>query len=280
MFGAGTVNEPAAQTSGTRYLWRARTLVGLIAVIAAAPIVIGVLITPGGVGTAGGGIAPVSTRGFTPVGGRLSALPAFSDVPPGSGALVALVHHATTMRSAPDGRPLHRLPALTEFGSPEALWVVDHVPGWLGVLSPLAGNGRVGWIPDSAASLGRVPWELKVSLSARRLTVIEAGKVLHRYTVAVGRPDAPTPTGRFAVSDRLSTGNPSGPYGCCILALTARSPHAIQGWSGGDRIAIHSTPDTASIGQAVSHGCLRLTIAEGQWLIRHVPLGTPTLIGS
>jgi lipoprotein-anchoring transpeptidase ErfK/SrfK len=130
------------------------------------------------------------------------------------------------------------------------------------------------------ASLGRVTWELKVSLRARRLTVLEDGKVRARYTVAIGRPDAPTPTGRFAVTDRLLTGNPAGPYGCCILALSAHSPHAIQGWTGGDRIAIHSTPDLASIGEAESHGCVRVTLPEGRWLLSHIPLGTPTLISS
>jgi lipoprotein-anchoring transpeptidase ErfK/SrfK len=156
--------------------------------------------------------------------------------------------------------------------------VVKRVPGWLGVVSPLAGNGRLGWIPRSAAQLIPVLWELKVSLSARRLTVRYNGATVQRYTVAIGRPVAPTPTGRFAVTDRLTTGDPTGPYGCCILALSAHSPHAIQGWGGGNRIAIHSTPDTSSIGQPVSHGCIRLTVAEGRWLLAHVPLGTPTLI--
>jgi lipoprotein-anchoring transpeptidase ErfK/SrfK len=158
--------------------------------------------------------------------------------------------------------------------------VVRHVPGWLAVVATQAGNGKVGWIPLSAVSLVRVNWELKVSLRARRLAVLEGGKVLQRYTVAIGQPAAPTPTGRFAVTDRLVTGDPSGPYGCCILALSARSPHAIQGWNGGNRIAIHSTPEVSSIGEAVSHGCLRLTLAEGRWLLGHVPLGTPTLISA
>jgi lipoprotein-anchoring transpeptidase ErfK/SrfK len=79
---------------------------------------------------------------------------------------------------------------------------------------------------------GAVRLQLNVSVSRRRLTVTEGGKVRQQYTVAVGRPDAPTPTGRFAVTDRLSTNNPSGRYGCCILALSAHSPHAIRGWSG------------------------------------------------
>jgi lipoprotein-anchoring transpeptidase ErfK/SrfK len=184
------------------------------------------------------------------------------------------------MRASPGGRRLGVIGTRTGFGSPQEMWVVRPAVRWLGVVSPVAGNGRVGWIPRSAASLGRVDWELRVSLSARRLTVLENGQIRQRYTVAIGAPGAPTPPGRFAVTDRLATGDPAGPYGCCILALSALSPHAIQGWSGGDRIAIHSTPDSGSIGLPVSHGCLRLTLAEGRWLLNHIPLATPALISS
>ncbi len=119
-----------------------------------------------------------------------------------------------------------------------------------------------------------------MSLDARRLTVLDHGRVVERYTVAIGAQGAPTPTGRFAVTDRLVTNDPGGPYGCCILALTANAPHAIQGWTGGTRIAIHSTPETSSIGEAASHGCVRVTLPQGRWLLAHIPLGTPTLISS
>lgn len=168
----------------------------------------------------------------------------------------------------------------TEFGSLVAVWVVEQTPGWLGVVSPQAGNGAVGWIPTSDVRLTRVPWELRISLSARQLTVLDRGQVVQRYSVAIGAPDAPTPTGRFAVTDRLTTGDPSGPYGCCILALSAKSPHAIQDWTGGNRIAIHSTPDEGSIGLPVSHGCVRVSLGNGRWLLAHIPLGTPTLINA
>jgi lipoprotein-anchoring transpeptidase ErfK/SrfK len=257
-------------------------LAGLATLIPVIPIVIGVLVTSGG-----GGASAVATAGFTPVSGQtlgpapLGPAPLSNPgIPQGSGTLVALVMRPTTMRAAPAGRPLARLGTRTEFGSPEVLWVAKYTPGWLGVVSTLAGNGRLGWIPQSTASLSRNSWKLKVSLSARQLTVIDGPTVIQRYTVAIGRPDAPTPTGRFAVTDRLATGDPTSAYGCCILALSARSPHAIQNWGGGDRIAIHSTPESATIGQPVSHGCLRLTLAEGRWLMLHVPLGTPTLITS
>ena len=124
-------------------------------------------------------------------------------------------------------------------------WVVSHVPGWLGVVAPQAGNGRVGWIAQSAASLSRVSWELKVSLSTRgSSTVLDARqgrRALHGGDRAAGCADA-----HRALRGHRPAASPMtrrGPYGCCILALSAHAPHAIQGWSGGDRIAIHSTPD-------------------------------------
>jgi lipoprotein-anchoring transpeptidase ErfK/SrfK len=269
-------------------------LVALAVLIPAVPLAVGVGIELGGASAAP---AVTTTAGFTPVAssapataatpatkttGRTSTIrkPSLSSVPAGPGAIVARVVHPTALRAGPGGRTLARLSTKTEFGSPQTAWVVRRVPGWVGVVATQAGNGRIGWIAQGAVSLGGDTWELKVSLGARRVTVLRAGTIVRQITAAIGRPDAPTPTGRFAVTDRLVTGNDAGPYGCCILALSAHSSHTIQGWTGGDRIAIHSTPDTTSIGEAASHGCVRVTLAEGRWLLAHIPLGTPTLISS
>jgi hypothetical protein len=252
----------------------------LVAAVAAAVPLIPVAVA---LRLSGGGARATTTTPaarFEPVGTpRAPARPGLR-LPRGTGTLVALVVHHTQMRSAPHGHVLAPVPVRTSFGSPDAMWVRRVAGHWLGVVSQLAGNNRLGWIPAADASLSRVDWELQVSLSARRLTVLENGHAVERYSVTVGAPASPTPTGRFAVTDRLSTGDPAGPYGCCIVALSAVAPHAIQGWSGGNRIAIHSTPETSTIGDAVSHGCVRLTLAQGRWLLNHVPLGTPTLISS
>jgi lipoprotein-anchoring transpeptidase ErfK/SrfK len=259
-------------------------LVALAVLVPAIPVAIGIAI---GLGQSGAGAASgATTAAFTPTPPPPTAArdrtptAATVPIPAGPGALVALVEHPTALRAAPNGRVLAHLKRKTQFGSPETVLVVRQVPGWLGVVATEAGNGRVTWIAQRGVVLARDPWQLKVSLHARRLTVLNAGKVVQRYTVAIGAPGAPTPTGHFAVTDSLTTGDPAGPYGCCILALSAHSPHAIQGWTGGNRIAIHSTPDTASIGEAASHGCVRVTLAEGRWLLAHIPLGTPALIST
>ncbi|HEY3726367.1 MAG TPA: L,D-transpeptidase [Solirubrobacteraceae bacterium] len=255
-------------------------LAGFAALVPIVPIVIALLLSSGGGASAGtaSGTASSPFKPLEPAAAATAATPPNLLLPPGRGALVAVVAHPTAMRSSPGGHVYTKVPTRTAFGSPQAMWVVRLSGSWLGVVSTLAGNGKVGWIPAKDASLSRSSWRLTVSLSRRQLTVLDNGRVRARYTIAIGSPAAPTPTGRFAVTDRLNTGNPGGPYGCCILALSAKAPHAISDWAGGNRIAIHSTPETWSIGKPVSHGCMRLTLAEGRWLLDHIPLGTPTLV--
>ena len=268
------MSNPDPQPTHSRF----RPVIAAAAVlIPVIPIAIALMLGSGGGARAITAATTTATSPFKPI---YAPAPTAANLllPPGTGALVALVQHPTVMRSSPGGHAYAQVTTSTQFGSPQAMWVVRLSGRWLGVVSPLAGNGRVGWIPARDASLSRINWELKVSLSRRQLTVLQSGKVRERFTIAVGAPYAPTPTGRFAVTDRLNTGDPAGPYGCCILALSAKAPHAIQGWTGGNRIAIHSTPETSSIGQAVSHGCMRLTLPEGRWLLDHIPLGTPALI--
>jgi lipoprotein-anchoring transpeptidase ErfK/SrfK len=257
-------------------------LATILALVPLVPILVAIVVTSGHAGRAAGTIAT-----FTPVTTGAFATPAPAPAPPnpapgepGSAALIAHVTRTTALRAAPGGPVIKPLKTRTEFGSPEFLWVARTAPGWLGVITPLAGNGKLGWIPASAATLSRSPWELRVSLATHTLSVIRSGRTLARYPVAIGRPSAPTPTGTFAVTDRLSTGSPAGSYGCCILALSAVSPHPIEGWTGGNRVAIHSTPDASSIGKSVSHGCVRVAPGDGRWLLEHVPLGTPTVIRS
>lgn len=263
---------------------RTRLLTGFALLIPVVPIVVGVVLISAGGGNAadhGVGSVKIIPIASTSLGG-LAKQPSFASnsngLPPGRGALVAQITSPTVIRSSPGGARIGSLGLKSEFGSPVVAWVRRHTGKWLGIVSPVIGNGRIGWIRMSTAKLGRVNYQLDVSLSQRHVTVLYRGRRVDRYLIAIGKPSAPTPTGDFAVTDRLKTGDPSGPYGCCILATSALAPHTIADWSGGNRIAIHSTPETSSIGHDVSHGCMRLTLPEGAWLIAHIPLGTPVII--
>jgi lipoprotein-anchoring transpeptidase ErfK/SrfK len=183
------------------------------------------------------------------------------------------------LRATPGGRRLVRVKSKTEFGSPRVFAVVRRRGPWVAVMAAELNNGHVGWLDArSFTQLYRVPYTMEISLSRRTLTVRRLGRRLLRTSVAIGMPSAPTPIGRFAVTDKLLTGEPDGPYGCCALALTGHQPHIPQGWGGGDRIAIHATPSPETIGQAASHGCLRARTAVMRRLVYEIPLGTPVIV--
>ncbi|HEY9227886.1 MAG TPA: L,D-transpeptidase [Gemmatimonadaceae bacterium] len=42
----------------------------------------------------------------------------------------------------------------------------------------------------------------------------------------------------------------------------------------GNGIGLHGTPDSASVGRAVTHGCMRLFDADVEWLYSNIPIGT------
>ena len=178
------------------------------------------------------------------------------------------------LRDRPGGRILRAIGPRTEFGSEHVLAVVAQRPGWLGVLTHHVANSQTAWIPSDAAKILFEPYTLHADLSRRRLVVYREGRVVRRIAVAIGRPGTATPTGRFAVTDALVTGSADSPYGCCALALSGRQPNVPQGWTGGDRLAIHGTPNEATIGTPASSGCLRAAEADMRWLLATVPLGS------
>jgi hypothetical protein len=218
----------------------------------------------------GAEIEPPATTATSPAATASTVPP--SAPPKAEGPLGARLERKVALRDAPGGKILAGLATKTRWGSPRVLAVTAQRDGWLGVLTEHR-PGKVGWIPADAAELLLEPWSLRIDLSARRITVSHQGKVVRRVTAAIGAPGSPTPTGKFGVTDTLRlTGG--GPYGCCAIALTARQRSIPQGWTGGDRVAIHGTTSPSSIGRAVSHGCLRTAENDLRWMLARIPLGT------
>jgi lipoprotein-anchoring transpeptidase ErfK/SrfK len=187
------------------------------------------------------------------------------------------VRRRAQLRAAPGGRVVATVKTKTEFRSPTILAVAARKPGWVLVRTSVRAH-HVGWLPSSAGVLFSQPRTLVVDLSERTLSVFHRGRRTDTYKVAIGTAATPTPRGRFAVTDRLTTSEDNGEYGCCILALTGHQPKIAQGWGGGDRVAIHATPHAWTIGKPVSHGCLRASNRALHRLMRQVRLGTPVTI--
>jgi lipoprotein-anchoring transpeptidase ErfK/SrfK len=188
--------------------------------------------------------------------------------------------HTVTLRARPHGPARAEVTQATEFGSPQTLGVVRRQGRWLGVTTAALPNGSVGWVHsrDPGLTLQRTRWSIHADVSRRRIVLRRDGRTVRRLDVAVGRPGTPTPTGRFAVTDKLSGGRFSPYYGCCVLAISATQPHTPPGWTGGNRMAIHGTSDPGSIGTAASAGCLRAADGDLQVLMDRAPLGTPVVV--
>ena len=212
------------------------------------------------------------------LGASLVALGGMPEQPSEPVFEIAHMQKSTPLYASPGGAVVARVGARTEFGSPQTLGVLRHRGRWVAVVSTLQPNGRVSWVRQGAVKLTRTDVSLVLDRSARRLLLKRGSTVVRRMTVGVGRPESPTPTGRFAVTDKLSGYNYGSFYGCCIVALSAHQPHLPTGWTGGDRIAIHGTNASSTIGTASSAGCPHAHDADLRVLMRKVPLGAPVFI--
>jgi hypothetical protein len=200
---------------------------------------------------------------------------------PPTGAAAALaarpLHGSVVLRARPDGPRLVRVGPRGPLGGPLVFGVVGVHGRWVEVTAEALPNGRYGWVEFGRdVSVEPVRWALWASLSRRELYVLRDGRVVRTIPVGIGAPDSPTPTGRFAVAEKVT--GPFGPaYGCCILALTARQPHLPPGWNTRITyyVAIHAG---SGQGAAVSAGCLHATEADVRYLMRTVPLGTAVQI--
>ncbi len=220
--------------------------------------------------------ASVPLPDFDPV-----ALPPVDDVPGPSYPLATVREGGrVALRDSPGGKVVARIGDETEFGSVRRFWIAEVRGDWFGVPAPELGNARLGWIRDDRTVLdvSETHYSVDADVSEQRVELRYGNEVLDRIPVTVGSPSSPTPLGAYAVTDGL-VGEGLGPYyGCCVLALTGHQPNLPPNWLGGDRIAIHGTPDP--VGGARSAGCLRASDDDMVSLFARVPLGAPVFIHS
>jgi hypothetical protein len=195
---------------------------------------------------------------------------------------LVVVDVSVPLRARPGGRVVARARARTEFGGRRVLSVAARHGAWLGVVATELPNARLAWVNrrNDGIHLRRTAYSLHADLSRRWLELRRHGRRIRRISVAIGRPGSETPTGRFAVTDKLKGASFGSYYGCCVLALNGHQPRLPAGWSGGDRLAIHGTNSPGTIGTPASAGCLRAADADLRILMRRVPLGTPVFIGN
>lgn len=200
--------------------------------------------------------------------------------PWGDGSARAIVtgDGSLTVFDGPDGNPAVTLNPRTPFGTPRVLLVEEEADGWAKVRLPMRPNHQVGWVPTDRVELEDLDVEVRIDLATRSLVVRDGADVLLTSPVAIGTTANPTPTGTFFITDKLETPDPAGAYGPFALGLSGYS-EVLTEFAGGDgQIGIHGTDDPASIGQDVSHGCIRVPNDIVSELAALLPLGTPVHI--
>ena len=184
---------------------------------------------------------------------------------------------SVVLHRRPGGKRTGRLRARRIEGKriPLVVLVKRRRNGWLRVHLPVRPNGSLAWIRARDARLRVNPYRVEVSLRRHRLTVWRYGRRMLRRKVGVGQALAPTPTGRYFVTDLIKARDPSGLYGPYAFGLSGFSPVHTTFGTGNGQIGIHGTNQPEALGTDVSQGCIRIGNDTVSGLARQLPLGTP-----
>lgn len=117
-----------------------------------------------------------------------------------------------------------------------------------------------------------VAHKIVVSIPERRLAIVERGRVKKLYRVAVGAQESPSPTGTFRIVNKVA--RPGYWHKGTVVAPGSGNPVGSR-WIGLDRAhyGIHGTNEPDSIGQAASHGCVRMERRDLEELFAQVRVG-------
>jgi L,D-transpeptidase ErfK/SrfK len=131
---------------------------------------------------------------------------------------------------------------------------------------------------------------LRLSLTERRVYLIEAeGKPPESFPVAIGRIPWETPVGKFRINQMIKDpdwavvdfNNPSKPSRGRVppgpnnpMGLRWISFASAHGWE----VGFHGTSKEHLLGQAVSHGCVRMKNSDVVRVYDKVQLGTTVIV--
>ncbi|HIK44890.1 MAG TPA: L,D-transpeptidase [Leptolyngbyaceae cyanobacterium M65_K2018_010] len=123
---------------------------------------------------------------------------------------------------------------------------------------------------------------IEVQLSQRQLVLYQNDQVVMKAPVAVGQADWQTPVGHFSIQDMRK--NPVWRHPITKEAVGPGSENPLGSrWigfavEGVYHIGIHGTNQANLIGEAVSHGCVRMLEQDIQALYHQVKVGTPVVV--
>ncbi|HAC65017.1 MAG TPA: L,D-transpeptidase [Cyanothece sp. UBA12306] len=123
---------------------------------------------------------------------------------------------------------------------------------------------------------------LVLKLKERKVYAYQNDKVLASYPVAIGKKGWETPKGNFVVRNMVVNPKWKNPWNGKISAPGPNSPLG-ERWigfatKGKNVIGFHGTPGEHVMGQAVSHGCVRMRNKDIKALYELVDKGIPVIV--
>ena len=145
------------------------------------------------------------------------------------------------------------------------------------VLLPTRPNGSFGWVNADDVEIDRHNFAIRIELDEFRLTVFEREQNVFETTVGVARDNAPTPAGRYYLTEVIRPLVPDSVYGAFAYGLSGYSETFTSFNGGPGQLGIHGTNDPGTLGTNVSSGCIRLHNDDITALVEEikVPTGVP-----
>lgn len=121
-----------------------------------------------------------------------------------------------------------------------------------------------------------------LQLSARTIDVYRQGEVIKQYLVAIGQAEWETPEGTFQVIQTQEYPTWQHPITGEIIPAGKNNPLGSR-WIGflssrDGEIGFHGTNEERLIGEAVSHGCVRMLNEDIEDLYTYVEIGTTVTV--
>lgn len=149
---------------------------------------------------------------------------------------------------------------------------------WVKLRIPARPNGEVGWVEANALTPFHLTHQrVLIDRGRLRLYFYASGRVQWSAPVGVGAASTPTPAGYFWVRERFPIADPSSGY--YPYAFGTSDYSTLSDWPRGGVVGIHGPYfDPGGIPGYISHGCVRLGVADDRWLGTHLGVGTPVRV--
>lgn len=154
---------------------------------------------------------------------------------------------------------------------------------------PAAGSAPAAPLPSSPGATAAVTSnrQILLELGRRTISLVEDGKVLGSWPVAIGDSTTPTPTGTFTVRNKVVNPQYQSTKSGKVNPTTGAQGPLGDRWIGfhatdKDQFGIHGTPSawawTVTSRAAVTHGCVRMLTPHVRQLFEKVQVGTPVIV--